>query len=294
LFAQLARERERLRHGTRAYTREVDDGMARIFVDHGFQWDGAQNIWLTRARASFVLPIGPRFDIRPRGLISRMVGIQGGASSGDPCFDDFFVVKTDDEEPTWNALTNRVRNLLVQTFEDARLLSDGHMVSLWRAGDLGRESDASAALELVSEIVHYRCHELNRLRELPGASFAPAAGAWNQRSAPCVYLNVPTPVRIALEADEGVLVTTVKAGCGRSVAPFWWQVDDKGVVRGNCRAFPVSAASAVPQIGAATVRGDGSHITLSWPGIENDRERLLAGAHLVSAFVNSLMAYLYR
>ncbi len=294
MFAQLQKERQRLRHGTRAYTRAVDDGLARVFVDHGFQWDGSQNIWLTRARASYVIGTGPRFDIRPRGLFSRVVGIQPGRSSGDPCFDDFFVVRTDDEDGTWGALTNRVRSLLAGPFEDARLVSDGTLVSLWRAGDFGRESDAAAAVELVSELVHYRCQILNAYREISGAVFHPPGGAWDERSAPCVFVHMPMPVRIGPEIVDTTLVTTARVGCGRSIAPFWWQVDEEGRVRGNCRAFPVSAAGAVPQLGTATVRCNGQQIVLSWDRLETDRERLLAGAHLVSAFAQSQLASLYR
>src|SRR5262245_17420661 len=148
MLEYLARERWRLRQGTRAFTREVNEGLARIFVDHGFQWDGANNVWLTRARASFVMASGPRLDSRPRGLLSRLLGFHGGVSSGDPCFDAFFVVRTETPEPTWLALTTRVRSVLAGAFEDARLLSNGRMVSLWREGDFGREADAEAAVEV--------------------------------------------------------------------------------------------------------------------------------------------------
>lgn len=151
-----ARERRRLRRGTRAFTREVDDGFARVFVDHGFQWDGSNNVWLTRARAHFVLEGGPEFDIRPRSLLSRILGFQPGVSSGDPCFDDFFAVRTGDPEATWSALTTHVRSLLAGSFEDARLISNGRMVILWREGDFGREVDADAAVEIVSEVAHYQ------------------------------------------------------------------------------------------------------------------------------------------
>ena len=66
MFEYLARDRRRLRRGTRAFAREVHVGEASVFVDHGFQWDGSNNVWLTRARARFVLGAGPAFDLRPR------------------------------------------------------------------------------------------------------------------------------------------------------------------------------------------------------------------------------------
>src|SRR5687768_9954529 len=91
-FEYLARGRRRPRSGTRAFVREDDRGDVRIFVDHGFQWDGASNVWLTRARASFVVQAGPAFDVRPRTTLARVFGYQGGVSCGDPCFDYFFAV----------------------------------------------------------------------------------------------------------------------------------------------------------------------------------------------------------
>src|SRR5690606_11289895 len=132
---ELGSDRRRLRRGTRAFAREVDVGDARIFVDHGFQWDGANNVWLTRARGSFVMKAGPVFAIRPRGFRARVTGYQGGVASGDPCFDDFFSVRSDTPIETWEALTTRARWLLAGSFEDARLVSDGRMVTLWREGD---------------------------------------------------------------------------------------------------------------------------------------------------------------
>jgi len=272
----------------------VDDGLARVFVDHGFQWDGDSNVWLTRARASFVLGFGPRFYIRPRSLLSRVVGIQGGLSSGDPCFDDFFVVRTEQEVATWNALTTRVRSLLGGLFQDAHLTSNGRMVSLWREADFGRESDAIAAVELVSELVHYGCDTLDSFRTLPGASFSPPCGRWDERSAPAITVHTPMPVWIGPEHAESRTVTTARTACGRSVPPFWWEVDQAGQVRGNCGRFPAAAAGVVPQVGPAVVRCDGNQIRLQWKQLETDRNRLLAGAHLVSAFAQCQQRPLYR
>ncbi|HLU68002.1 MAG TPA: hypothetical protein VKZ63_17080, partial [Kofleriaceae bacterium] len=61
MFEYLARDRRRLRRGTRAFAREVALGEASVFVDHGFQWDGVRNVWLTRARACFIIESGPAF-----------------------------------------------------------------------------------------------------------------------------------------------------------------------------------------------------------------------------------------
>jgi hypothetical protein len=294
MLEYLARERRRLRHGTRAFTREVNDGLARIFVDHGFQWDGSNNVWLTRARASFVMSTGPQFDIRPRSLISRMLGIHCGVSSGDPCFDDFFVVRTDEPEPTWAALTTRVRSVLASAFEDARLLSNGSMVSMWREGDFGREADAEAAVEVVSEIVHLHCDVLDSLRRLPGAVFEPPRGGWDERTVPSVRLHTPVAVDIGpmKETRSGAIGAT--AECGRTVRPFQLEIDESGDVRGNQEQFPIGAAAALRQVGRATVKCDGTRLSLCWHGLERRRERLLAGAHLIGAFAATQSASLYR
>ena len=101
VFDYVSKERRRLRGGTRSFVREVDIGDARIFGDHGFQWDGTKNVWITRARASYVLGSGPVFELKPRALLARVTGFLGGTPSGDPCFDDFFTVRTGAAEEKW-------------------------------------------------------------------------------------------------------------------------------------------------------------------------------------------------
>jgi hypothetical protein len=237
---------------------------------------------------------GPEFDLRPRSLLSRVLGFHGGVSSGDPCFDDFFVVRTGKPEPTWSALTTRVRSVLAGAFEDARLLSNGHMVSLWREGEMGREADAESAIEVVSEIVHLRCELLDSLRRLPGAVFKPPAGHWDERTAPLVRLHTPVPVEIGPSEEPGLVAIEARAQCGRTVRPCYFEIDNRGRVAGNCERFPMGAAAALGQVGRAIVSCDGTRVFLRWHDLEMRRERLLAGAHLIGAFAATQSASLYR
>lgn len=286
--------RRALRRGRRAFTKEVDVGDARIFVDHGFQWDGANNVWLTRARASFVLGVGPAFDIRPRGFLSRVLGIELGSPSGDPCFDDFFVVRSADVARTYEALTTRVRSLLAMSFDDARLVSDGNMVVLWREADFGRESDAALAIELVSEIVQYRSDAMTATRAIPGSLYVPASGAWDARRPPALYTRTPAPVRIAPTARNGRPVMSASAACGRSAPRFSLELDGRGGVEGPLGLFPTSVAAAVAGVGRCTIECDTAEVALTWPTLETDRHRLMAGAALISAFARTQSSGLYR
>lgn len=286
--------RRALRRGRRAFTKEVDIGEARIFVDHGFQWDGANNVWLTRARASYVLGVGPAFDIRPRGFFSRVFGIELGKPSGDPCFDDFFVVRTGDVARTYEALTTRVRSLLATSFDDARLVSDGNMVVLWREADFGRESDADLAIELVNEIVTYRSACMAATRAIPGSLYVPASGAWDTRRTPALYTRTPAPVRIAPLDQSGVPVMSASAACGRTAEEFSLKLDGKGGVEGPVGMFPPSVAAAVTEVGRCAIECDTAEVTLTWPNLETDRHRLMAGAALISAFARTQSSGLYR
>jgi hypothetical protein len=220
MFDYLARDRRRLRRGTRAFARAVDIGEACVFVDHGFQWDGSNNVWLTRARAAFVLEAGPEFDLRPRSLLNRMFGIGWRRAPIDPYFDEFFAVRTSSPGDAWDALTTRARTLLVGSFDDARLISDGHYVTLWREADFGREADAEAAAELVAEVVSFQIPVLDHLRRLPGAAYTPASGSWNDRKPPHVSISGPAPVRIGPTSLDGRPVIAVSAACGRATVPF--------------------------------------------------------------------------
>ena len=220
MFEYLARDRRRLRRGTRAFAREVTIGEACVFVDHGFQWDGSNNVWLTRARAYFVMKAGPSFDLRPRSLWNRLMGVAGRSATIDPYFDEFFAVRTSSPK-TMGALTTRARTLLAATFDDARLVSDGRMVTLWSTrAEFGREADGDTAAELVSEIVTFQTPALESFRRVPGAVYCGASGPWNARRPPRTELVAPVPVQIAPAELNGRPVTSVSAPCGRIVDPF--------------------------------------------------------------------------
>jgi hypothetical protein len=292
MFEYLARDRRRLRRGTRAFARAVELGETCVFVDHGFQWDGSNNVWLTRARASFVLDAGPEFDVRPRTLFNRMLGVGWRRAALDPYFDEFFAVRTSSPDEAWEALTTRARTLLVGSFEDARLISDGHYVTLWREADFGREADAEAAAELVAEVVSHHSLVLDQLRRLPGATYSPASGPWNDRKPPHVSLAGPVPIRIGPIAFEHRAVIAVSAACGRATAPF-------AVHLANDRDDPPPAVTAgvfdaARDLGADTLRCDGHRVTLFWGGLETGRERLLSAASLVGSFASGQLGGLYR
>ncbi len=292
MFEYLARDRRRLRRGTRAFARAVELGEACIFVDHGFQWDGSNNVWLTRARASFVLEAGPEFDVRPRSLLNRMLGAGWRRAPIDPYFDEFFAVRTSSPDEAWEALTTRARTLLVGSFDDARLISDGHYVTLWREADFGREADAEAAAELVAEVVTYQSPVLDQLRRLPGATYSPASGPWNDRRAPHVSLAGPVPIRIGPTAFAQRAVVAVSAACGRATTPFTVALSDEPD-SGQLALIP-GVLDAARELGADTLRCDGHRVTLFWGGLETSRDRLLPAASLVGSFASGQLGGLYR
>jgi hypothetical protein len=286
MFEYLARDRRRLRRGTRAFSREVSIGEACVFVDHGFQWDGSNNVWLTRARASYVMQAGPCFDLRPRTLWNRLMGAACRAAIIDPYFDAFFAVRTPAPNDTWGALTTRARTLLATSFEDARLVSDGTMVTLWREAEFGREADGDAAAELVSEIVSYQVEALEAFRRLPGAKYAGACGPWNARRPPRAELVAPVPVQIGPAELNGRPVTSVSAACGRITEPFTIGLAGGGSIIGSTYRAPVPRGliRAARELGAALLRCDGQRVNVCWERLETDRGRLASAASLVASF----------
>jgi hypothetical protein len=290
MFEYLARDRRRLRRGTRAFAREVTVGEASVFVDHGFQWDGAKNVWLTRARASFVLGAGPAFDLRPRTLWTRVLG---GRTALDPYFDEFFALRSDAEAETFDALTTRARTLLVGSFEDARLESDGTYVTLWREADFGREADAETAVELVSEVVTHRIDVIAQLRRLPGATYTAARGAWDDRQPPFVEVTASAPVQIGPAALGGRAVTTVRAACGRATAPFALQLGESWTTASDVPTLP-GLVDAARGLGAEYLACDGQHLTLYLADLETSRDRLLSAASLIGSTATGRIGGLYR
>jgi len=286
VFDYIGRDRKRLRQRNRPFSRVVDTGDVRVFVDHGFQWDGSKNVWLTRARASYVVESGPVFELRPRALLARVTGILGGMSSGDPCFDDFFYVKTAAPEATWTALTTRARSLLASHFEDAKLVSDGTSICLWREGDFGLESDADVAVEVVSEIARNKHDCLAVLRALPGASPYEARGPWNRRHAPGVTVMTPTPVHLEPRGGQWGAYMRAWSECGRSIPRFAVSIDEVGRMHGDSSRLPEHARFATDNadgLGACAIACDGQRVWLRWQRLERTAAQLLEGARLVAS-----------
>lgn len=295
MFEYLGWDRRKLRPGMRPFAREVDIGDARIFVDHGFQWDGTRNVWLTRARASYVLGSGPVFELKPRALLARVTGFFGGTPSGDPYFDDFFSVRTANAEATWSALTTRVRSLLAGSFEDARLVSDGQMVSLWREADFGLESDAAAAVEVVAEIVQRQSYVLDELKRLPGVQPLPASGPWYARTVAGVRMSASGSVQLKPSAGLPGPAMSARAECGRALRKFKVHVDPMGKVHSQADRLPAHArflSDGTDGLGACDIQCDGRAVVLRWRELSLAKERLLRGAKLVAWL--SRPAHLYR
>ena len=315
MFDYLARDRRRLRRGTRAFAREVIVGDACVFVDHGFQWDGARNVWLTRARASFIVGSGPAFELRPRSVWNRVFGLGWRHAAIDPYFDEFFAVRTLSPGLTWEALTTRARTLLVGSFEDGCLVSDGRHVTLWREGDFGRQADAEAAVELVAEVVSCGVEIMEPLRRLPATRYVPAAGPWSARRPPYVELAGSPPVEVGPLAVGSRPVIAVRAPCGRATEPFEMsfgrsargtgEVDiAEGTVPGLAGAGPATVApgarpmpsgllEAARELGAARLHCDGHHVTMIMNGLMIERAPLLAAARLVRSWASGQLG-VYR
>ncbi len=296
MFEYLARDRRRLRRGTRAFAREVQIGEACVFLDHGFQWDGANNVWLTRARASFVMQAGPCFDLRPRTLWNRLTGVTSGAAAIDPYVAAYCAVRTPAPHHTWDALTTRARTLMACWFEDARLVSDGRMVTLWREADFGREADGDAAAELVGEIVSVGAAALEAYRRLPGARYTAASGPWYGRRPPTIEIVAPVPVQIEPAELHGRPVTSVSAACGRVTEPFAIALTGVGSVLGASYRGPVPRGliRAARELGAALLRCDGQRLALSWDTLETDRNRLTSASSLIASFAAGPGGGMYR
>ncbi len=286
MFDYIGRDRRRLRQRRRRFSRIVDAGDVRVFVDHGFQWDGCQNVWLTRARASFVVPGGPVFELKPRALLARPTGIRNGASSGDPCFDDFFHVNAAAPQSTWDALTTRARSLLASHFEDAKLISDGTTICLWREGDFGLESDADVAVEVVSEVARYQSNCLTTLRALPGARSIDAYGPWDRRSAPSVVIMAPTPVHLEPKNGHWGACMSAWSECGRGVPKFAVSIDGVGRIHGDASRIPEHARFATDRadgLGSCAIACDGQRVWLRWLALDRTPQQLLEGARLVAS-----------
>lgn len=278
---------------------EVDMDRARVYLDLVVVGGGSSRSIHTRCRAQYALLLGPVFRIEPEGVLANLgkaLGAQDVELGVEPAFDQRFVVKCDHPEAVRQVWSQRARSIMLRSFPDATVRSDGRDVELVVKEDIDLLSRIEEALDLVAEIAGADIFGVEALRALPGAIYHPASGPWNDRSVPYVVIDEPVPVTITPIVVGRRAVTRAAVGDGPRDHPLKLLVRADGSLEpaDGAAQLPPGAAALLRKVGDGSLIVDGDRTSFTWLQIETAPERLMAGARLLAALAGAPAQGVYR
>jgi len=168
---------------------------------------GRNTQYFTRARASYALGAGPRFDVRGEGLaqmFSKALGGQDLVLGGDRAFDDAFVVRTEDPEGTRAAFGPDCKRWLRDHLDGAKVVSDGERVRIDVRGLLVESARLDALVDACGHLASHGAPLLEAYARLPEARFVRFGGSFED----------PTPPRLEVDTKIGLIDVEVLAHRG--------------------------------------------------------------------------------
>lgn len=276
---------------------EVDG--TRVYVDLVVEGSGDSRRVLTRCRAQYPLLLGPVFHIYREGVlaaIGKALGGQDVVLGVEPAFDMHYVVKCDDPGAVRQVWSPRAMCTMLLCFPGATIRSDGRDVELRIDTGLDLASQIDEAIDLMAEIAGADLFGIGALRALPGATYHPPSGPWNDRSVAYAVVAHPVPVTLAPVVVGRRAVTRATVGDGPRDRPLKLLVRARGACEPADAAaeLPPAAASWLHKVGEGTLIVDGARTSFTWLQIETDPERLLAGARLLAALSGAPAQGVYR
>lgn len=225
----------------------------------------------TRARADYVLGIGPRMKVYRSGWagsFGTMLGFED-VELGDADFDDAFVVRTADVEASRRAFTPRAReNFHVLRELDAVLRTTHDRVTLSTPRLLEDEEHLDALISLVGDLAEYGREWLEAMRAVPEAEWHSPEGPWDDRSSPSARVLVRGhEVRLHPVVLGSGIVARATSRTRRELPPFELVIDGHGRPSDDPPDGLLGPTSAhlLAQIGQCTVSSDGHAIRVTVP-----------------------------
>ena len=248
-------------------------------------------------RARFLVPLGPTFRVGAGGvgLLGKMLGARDAELGGDDAFDACFVVETDEASAVRRVWSPQARRLMYRELREASACSNGREIELTRA-EIFSPAVMNAMIDLVGELASADLFGLEALRTLPGATYHPPTGRWNERSTPYAIIEQPVPVTLMPVNVDGRAVTRATVGDGPREQRIEITVRADGAVKPADAAaqLPAAAAELLGRVGEGTLVVDGADTSFTWRTVETDAERLLAGARLLAILAGGPALGAYR
>lgn len=263
-------------------------GDASVELSLHAQQAGNTRVVLTRARADYVLGIGPRMKVYRSGWsgsFGTMLGFED-VELGDPSFDDAFVVRTADVEATRRAFTPRARAVSHSVRDFDPVLQTTHdRVTVMVPRILEEEEHLDAMIDLAGDLAGYGREWLDAMRAVPEAEWRPPEGPWDDRSSPSARVIVRGhPVHLHPVVLGSGVVARATSPTRRELSPFELAIDAAGrpdVDPPDGLLGPTSAP-LLAEIGEGTVSSDGQAIRVTIP-IESSTGRLHHAVELAGA-----------
>jgi hypothetical protein len=273
---------------------DVRDARVRLEVDLGRP--DAPNGALT-CRARYLVPLGPVFRVEAGsvGPIGKLAGAQDVTLGGDRAFDESFIVKADEPSAVRRVWSAQAMRLMFRSLRDARARSNGREIELARS-EIHSPAVMNAMIDLVGELASADLFGIAALRALPGATYQPPTGPWNERTTPGVVIEHPAPVTLMPVLIDGRVVTRATVGDGPRAQRVELTVGEDGRVEpaDGAALLPPAAAALVDRLGSGTLVIDGADTAFTWRTVETDAGRLLAGAELLAILARGPALGAYR
>lgn len=252
-------------------------------------------------RARYPVPAGPVFRVEAGsvGAVGKLLGSRDVTLDDDRTFDAYFIVDTDQRDVVRRAWSPPAMRIMVRTLRDARVHSDGRTIELVRSA-IHSPAIIEAMIDVVGELASADLFGIEALRTLPGATYHPPTGPWNDRTTPRAVIEQPAPVTLMPALVSGRVVTRAAVGDGPRTRRIELRVREDGSIEpteeptDDPPELPPEALALLPRLGHGTLVIDGADTSFTWHTVETDPQRLLAGARLLAIVAGGPALGAYR
>lgn len=224
--------------------------------------------WCLKVLVATPDPGLPAFRITREGFRSFIAGAFGGQDllTGVPNFDYEYRVRSPEPDELRRVWTPDRCQFVLDHLSSGVVRATHRAVKLELCRFAFDDSVLDRAVELAVDLARADVYGVAALRALPGAAFREGADR-----GPHVVLEGPSPITVEPVRTSGGVVT-------------------RATMQGLLPAPPPPTS----RLGPATLTQDGDRVVVTWPGVEESSQRLLAAVELLRALRSTPNDGVYR
>jgi len=271
----------------------VPCGEGTVTMELHAEVSSAHSSW-TRCWGAFQNGRGPRMWVGTEGVLSRLTGRRRAGTvvlGGDREFDRTFVVRGQEPAVLRALWTPWARHRMYESFQEARVESDGATVTLIEHRLYRDAERVEEALDLIIELVTHDPFGRAALRQVAGAG-----AGWDRDGRPQAVVEVPVPVTLRAEEVGGRLRTVARRGDDGGLPALELEIDDRGDTEpaGLAGKLPAAARAHLRAARPGTLIIEPGAARFVWTTVETRAARLQAGAQLLGGLGGGGAAGVYR